>query len=260
MNRNLLYLYRCLFSRGGYGVHSPFAYELLLNVVEERTPYYYYVYLSTLRRMLLSSDKLVEFGGVSYSVRRLFRRVGMSRSESEFFFRISHRCKPRVILSIGSSCGLIPLSLTGYSAGISCVILEESASLSTFVQDFLTDRTAASLQILSGLYDVTLPHALSELPRIDCLVLDRHRDAEYRYAILYRILPSLHTGSICLIRGIRSSVLEYRLWSRLCEWEGTAELGITLTLDLCDVGVLFFDVSLRRRTYRSVLVPSDLDL
>ena len=45
-------LYRCLRYRKGYGVHSPFVYNLITKVIEEKCSYYSFYDIELLRREL----------------------------------------------------------------------------------------------------------------------------------------------------------------------------------------------------------------
>ncbi|NDV63799.1 hypothetical protein [Bacteroides sp. 224] len=68
--------------RCGYGVHSPFAFDLITNVFYEKTPYYAYAHLKK------QEEKVGKRGEPSLKVKRLL-------------FRLVNRTQPSVIVDAG---------------------------------------------------------------------------------------------------------------------------------------------------------------
>jgi len=94
----LLGLYRRLFCRGGFGVHSPFVFDLITNVIEERCEYYFYddIYREYLRR---KSDG----------------RCDITQAEGRLLFRLANRFHPRRILIVGEADSFAAFCLSGYA-------------------------------------------------------------------------------------------------------------------------------------------------
>ena len=72
--------YRC-----GYGVHSPFAFSLITDVIYEKLPYYAYDYLKK------EQKKLVRERGYSKGTQKVNR----------FLFRLVNRMQPAAIVEVG---------------------------------------------------------------------------------------------------------------------------------------------------------------
>ncbi|MDR3268724.1 MAG: SAM-dependent methyltransferase [Tannerella sp.] len=245
-NRSLIY--RRLFCRKGYGVHSPFVFDLITNVIEERHPYYYYQDLATARLQLLRNERPVNCRGRQTTIRKAVRRHCISKKEGELLFRLANRYKPRSVLTVGSSMGLIPLSLTGYASGIRCVTLEREAGLAAPAQSFFQKRADAPVQILTGPYHELFPGSLEMLKRLDCLFIGKEVDVETQHALFLQSLPYMHAHTFCLIGGIRSSSAHYRHWQQLC-----IHPKVTVTVDLHAFGLVFFQPQLHQRTYKSLI-------
>lgn len=71
--------------RCGYGVHSPFAFSLITDVVYEKTPYYAYVALQREER------KMAKERGWDRGVQKVNR----------FLFRLVNRVQPNIIVEVG---------------------------------------------------------------------------------------------------------------------------------------------------------------
>lgn len=95
--------YRYLFCRKGYGVHSPFVYDLITNVIEEKRPYYCYDSLQ--KKYLALRKKNGDF---------------LSRKEYELLFRLANRFKPANSLIVANDNGLSVMYLAASSKDMIC--------------------------------------------------------------------------------------------------------------------------------------------
>lgn len=104
-----LHRYRTALSRRhrsrGFGIHSPFAFNFVLNVLGERLPYYAYGYLHDVRQAVIES---------SHSYLR-HPRV-MSLKNAKMLFRITNYFAPKSILQVGTNYGVSAVSMMSVSA------------------------------------------------------------------------------------------------------------------------------------------------
>ena len=84
-------------TRQGFGVHSPWAYDLIENVINERNPYYAY------EDLYLFWEKAPQY------------MPQYPQSRDELLFRLVNRFNPKFILEIGTGAGVS----TGYLASVS---------------------------------------------------------------------------------------------------------------------------------------------
>ena len=240
---------RRLFCCKGYGVHSPLAFDLLTNVIEERRPYYFYRELDAMRRRLLQSNRTLVRQGGTLSVRNAMRRHGISQKEAKLLFRLSNRCQPLSVLTLGSAMGLIPLSLSGYASDVRCLTLESDVTFAALADAYLPSNIRSRVEIRTGDdYERLLPEALETLSRVDFLYLDRSLDAVALEHVFRRCRSFMHHTSVCIVGGIRTSPAKYRQWRQL----GTYP-EVTLTVDLYTSGVIFFLSDVRRCACRSFI-------
>lgn len=79
----------------GFGIHSPFAFSFVLQVLRERCPYYAYDDISSRRKLALS---------LAADVARHPRIISLKNAK--MLFRIVCYFNPRVMLQIGTSYGV----------------------------------------------------------------------------------------------------------------------------------------------------------
>ena len=100
----------------GHGIHSPFVFDFIKNVLNDKRNFYSYEKVESLRRRLLN-DKTVlqvdDFGAGSTlssskerSISSITRNAAKSKKLSQLLFRIVHYYKPRTVLELGTSLGI----------------------------------------------------------------------------------------------------------------------------------------------------------
>lgn len=100
--------YKTAFNRArrskGFGIHSPYAFRFVLDVLRERLPYYNYAYLYELRRAIIARTSRI----------RRHPRV-MSFKTAKMLFRIANHFMPSVIMQVGTNYGYSTASVMSVS-------------------------------------------------------------------------------------------------------------------------------------------------
>ena len=242
-------IYRKLFCRKGYGVHSPFVFDLITHVIEEKCHFYSYLDISLTRIQLFQNEQFVYYRGKRITVKKAFRQYGISNKEGELLFRLTNYFKPHTILCIGSSLGLTPLYLSRYDSTVQCITLECEPDFTAIATHFLGKEKNSSLQILTGSYLVTLPESIMQLQQIDCIYISKDVEINDLAEIFQQCLPFIHNTTFCVLAGIRSSSEKYHYWKQLCQHP-----SITVTIDLFYTSILFFQPNLNNRVYETILL------
>ena len=230
MRRLIVPLYRRLFCRKGYGVHSPFVFDLITNVLEESRGYYAYTRLHAAHALADPHDRL-------------------PLRDSRWLFRLANRFHPRRLVIVGTGGGLTPLSLTAYvSSGLHAIALEECPTTADTVRTLLHNRTTSPIEVHCGTYETELPNALTEYGRPDCIVLDVPPD---RLASLFDCCAEhLSEQTMLLIRDIHATPLARSTWQALF----CAHPSATVCVDAYTWGIVFFRPGLPRQVFRHIVV------
>lgn len=117
----------------GFGVHSPFAFKFILNVLDEKYEYYAYDKLQQLRINIIERTRK-ENG---------YKPRVISISEAAAIFRIANYYNPQLFLSIGSSYGVAAASMLAVSKRSRMFLYDDNSA----------QNNAAALEILSGYGD-----------------------------------------------------------------------------------------------------------
>ena len=101
--------YRFFRHHGGYGVHSPYAYHLITQVIGERRGYYAYDDIELVRKQLAQQGEW---------------HRDLTAKEGKLLFRLANFAGARQIVQLGSNDGLAALYLTYHSREARCVVVE----------------------------------------------------------------------------------------------------------------------------------------
>lgn len=241
-------LYRSVFRRGGFGVHSPFAFDLITKVIEERYAYYFYGEIDSAYLQLSQDRRDIICEGRRTTVCKAFRKYGVSLKESKLLFRLANCCKSRSILAVGSSMGLVPLCLTGYASASHCIALERENDFAGVAAGLVGKKAPSSTEILLGEYEKQLARILGKPENIDCLYIGREVDIRMQEKIFAQCVPVFGEQSVCIVPDIHASPQRTRHWKILCRHP-----KVTVSVDLCTLGILFFHPRLNRQTYKSLV-------
>lgn len=241
-------LCRQLFCRNGHGIHSPFVYDFITNVVEAKHPYYAYYELYE-QRLELEQGADIPVRKQILTCKKALQTYDVSEKEGRLLFRLTHHYKTKTALLIGSGLGLASLYVTAHAAQLQGMVLESEPGLAAVATNTLDSHIRCNAtQLLAGNYTTTLPTALQQLQQVDFLYWGKGINSKGLEQLFEQCLPYLHPGSVVLVTGLRSSAAKQQFWQQLCKHP-----RITVSVDLYRQGVAFLNPQLHQRTYLSLL-------
>lgn len=240
--KDVLSFYRFLRFRKGFGVHSPFAFNLITNVIEEKYPYYSYERIDIVRRQLLQNGALL--GTTGMSVGRATAKFGIRKSHGQLLFRLANYFKPKQILQIGTGMGLSTLYLTAYSSHVHCIALEEDPGQAEWTHWCLERMGKRNVKVKQGSYDSLLSNTLAHLGTVDFLFFNVPEKAEALYSYFEMSLEHIQPGTVLLIEEIRKSQMMENFW-----YQVKAHPAVVVTFDLYHLGLVFFNKKMYRKDY-----------
>jgi hypothetical protein len=148
-------------SSRGHGIHSPFVFDLITKVLNDKRHYPEYDQVEGLRQQLLS-DKTVlniqDFGAGS-SVTRTDQRTIASIARSaakpkkfgQLLFRMVKMYQPKTILEIGTSLGISTSYLSLANPGSNIITLEGAKEVAAIAKNNFTTLGLQTFPLLKGI-------------------------------------------------------------------------------------------------------------
>lgn len=231
--RKLIWLKR-IRHRKGYGVHSPFAFNLITQVVYETYPYYAYRKLKRLRKELLGGKEALTVTGSHISDPRV----------DELLFRLVNYVSPGTIIEIGTSYGLTTLYLSSAKKQARCITVDKELPENVIAGN-LFKETGANIEFHVDSSFLCLDEILQSVSQADFIFFTVDRDSLKTIRLLFeQCLNSINRGSLIVIKGIHSGREITRWWKEII-----ADNRTGVTFDLYDVGFVFFDKTKIKQHY-----------
>jgi len=229
----------------GHGIHSPFVYDFVRQVLNDQRTFYAYGQVEALRRSLLNNETMIEvedFGAGSAisktnqrSVASIARHAAKSKKWAQLLFRIVNYYQPQTILELGTSLGISTAYMAMANPQARMITAEGSAAIAGQANKNFQSLQLSSIQQVTGNFDDTLPGILKTLPKLDLAFIDGNHRYEPTVRYFNQLLPSLHANSILIFDDIHWSADMERAWNVIKE-NNTVQVSI----DLFFIGLVFF--------------------
>lgn len=233
----------------GHGIHSPFVYSFVREVLRDKRTYPCYQPLAALRRILKTDQRSVEvedFGAGSRVISSSTRRIGdIARSSlktkkySRLLFRMIHAWQPANILELGTCFGVTTAYMASGNKKAQVYTMEGAPDIAKVARHNFSELQLENIELLEGNFDDQLPELLQRLmaenQHLDFVFIDGNHRKEPTLRYFKEILPLLKEDSVIVFDDIH--------WSEQMEeaWEVIkADPKVTLTIDLFFIGVVFF--------------------
>ncbi|MGM9868252.1 MAG: hypothetical protein ACI30R_01325 [Sodaliphilus sp.] len=199
-----IHRYRTAWSRhhrsGGFGIHSPFAFRFVQQVLGERCPYYAYADIKRFRTRAL---EMVPW--------RRRRSAVVEMSTAKMLFRIANFYNPLHLLVVGSRYGVEAASVMavssrseGYLLGISSEAVDQLRAA------FSASSVKPFSDFADGLAHYFAALAEGELPFV---LIHEISDETAYFALKSAILPWMEKEGVLILCHLHDNPLMLRLWN-----------------------------------------------
>ena len=215
MNRLLRFINRKRHS-AGHGVHSQFAFELIMDTIH--TPYSYYCYQD-------NKNKLQQAGLEEYT----------DTKYAQLLFRLTNRFNSKKILEIGSGIGVNTLYLSASS---------KQAKLTCVEQDKEKTKNALSL-LANKVENIILTDVLPiDEWNFDAIVWDLKQHPYNKNEVIEAISKIVKSEGFVVINHINKGKENKEVWQNILQLN-----NLTMSFDLEAIGIGFFKSSLPKLNY-----------
>lgn len=244
-------LYRCIRYRKGFGVHSPFVFNLITKVIEEKYPYYSFYDIELIRKELLFREEKITYSDrqnkglrKNRAIAEIVKREGIKPKHGALLFRLTNYFKSKNILQIGTSMGLSTLYLTSYAKGLKCIALENVPEFATIAEKALSKGGRNPIDLRIGSYNELVPKAVKDFDRLDFVYFNTLHEQQNNLWLFKECMKQAHNDTVFVFEGINANQTMRDLWKEIC-----ACPEVTVSLDLYSLGIILFNKRLHKRDY-----------
>jgi predicted O-methyltransferase YrrM len=242
-------------SHSKFAVHSPFVYDLITKVFKDHTSYPEYKIAETARSQSLRSRRIVEitYYGATPPKKTFLNPLkqvkelagsAISKRSGRLLHRIVKHFAPLNILELGTSIGISTLYIASAAPHAKMVTLEGCASTANLAADNIRKNDLRNVEIYTGEFSRVLPGYLEKYRNIDFAFFDGNHTFKATMVYFNQCLPSAGDNTVFVFHDIHWSKGMQEAWRQIC-----ANGSVTVTIDLFDVGLVFFNKGLSKQDF-----------
>jgi predicted O-methyltransferase YrrM len=242
--RKYLHYYLTASNGKGHGVHSPFVFEFIKFVLNDKNKYDVYDTIEKQRQILLNDKTIIEvedFGAGSTVIKTKQRVVkGIAASSlkpkkySQLLFRMIQFYNKKNVLELGTSFGITTSYLASASNNPAVTTMEGSQSIAAIAQQSFNALQLNNINIIKGDFENTLAPFLVKSNSIDFAFLDGNHRKIPTLQYFAQILSNSTEETIVVFDDIHWSFDMEEAWEEIKNQE-----AVTLTIDLFFIGIVF---------------------
>ena len=232
----------------GHGIHSPFVFDFVTHVLNDRGPYPAWAAIEELRGRLLRDDRVLRIedmgagatvGSASArtgSVRKISdiaRRAAKPRRLGQLLFRIAHHYQPATVLELGTSLGLSTAYLATGATGGRVISIEGSGPVIEAAAENLRSL-GVDAELLQGNFDVLLEPLLNRVGSVGLAFVDGNHRYEPTLRYFHLLMAHMPAPAVLIFDDIHWSAEMERAWAAI-----RADPQVYMTIDLFFIGLVF---------------------
>ena len=252
LTRKYLQYYFSASNAKGHGIHSPFVFDLIKNVLRDKKKYDCYEVIETGRQKLLKQSATIEvedLGAGSGVIKKSKRSVAAIAASSlkpkkyaQLLFRIVNHYRPQTILELGTSFGITSSYLAAGNTNGKVYTIEGSAAIAGIAEKTFKHTGFKNIEIGEGNFNDTLPALLEKLNTIDLAFIDGNHRKEPTLDYFTQLLHCSTPSTILIFDDIHWSHEMEEAWTEIKQHP-----RVTLTIDLFFIGLVFFNPYLKSK-------------
>jgi len=168
--------------RNGHGIHSPFVYDFVANVLFDKKYYPEYNFFKNVRNELKDSDICLEVKEIGAGSKKMHRKTqqvsemvkisSVNKKYGRLLFRLARYYKPASVLELGTSIGLSTIYLSKGCDTSKVYTIEGNKSLCDFAKTLFIKNDLYNIEVLEGLFDEKLKKVVPLLTSFPLIFID----------------------------------------------------------------------------------------
>ncbi|MES1222548.1 MAG: class I SAM-dependent methyltransferase [Bacteroidota bacterium] len=229
----------------GHGIHSPFVFDFIINVLNDKKHYPAYHVVEGVRQKLINDTSEItvnDFGAGSVtgknsqrSVSSIAKNAAKPAKYGQLLYRMVQYYKPQTILELGTSLGITTSYMSLAKPGSDVITMEGAPAITSKASENFRDLQLKNIEIVEGNFDTTLASVTDKMKAIDFAFLDGNHRGQPTINYFNRVLAKTNQFSIIVLDDIHWSSDMEEAWSEIKNHS-----SVKYSIDLFFIGILFF--------------------
>jgi len=238
-------------------MHSPFVFEFITRVLNDKKTYPAYSQVENLRRQMLSDQTLLsvqDFGAGSLvdktnqrSIASIAKNAAKPAKFGQLLYRMVRHYQPTTILELGTSLGISTAYLSLANPGASIITMEGASFIAEKARRNFNTLKLQNVSIKEGNFDQALPTVTSQLSTLDFAFIDGNHRREPTESYFGQLLSVTHNDSILIFDDIHWSQGMEQAWETIKQHP-----AVRCTIDLFFIGIVLFRQEFKEKQHFTV--------
>jgi len=248
------YLLHRLRANSRHGLHSPFVYRLVDEVIYDYNNKDIYNGIENIRSQLLSDNQVItvtDLGAGSHVNNNRQKKVSDIAHNAlkppklaQLLYRLVKDLQPKNMIELGTCLGTTSLYLNSAAPAAELYTLEGCPQTAHVAKGVFGRSNIQDIKQVIGNFDDTLKGVIDSLDQIDFVFVDgnHQKDATLKYFEL--CLPKVHENTLLIFDDIYWSEGMKEAWSII-----KSHPQVTVTVDLFWIGLVYFRKGQRKEDF-----------
>jgi predicted O-methyltransferase YrrM len=238
----LLYRFK---AKNRHGIHSPFVYRLVDEVIYDFDAKKVYTDVENLREQLLIDTRIItitDLGAGSHVNNNRQKKISDIAHNAlkppklaQLLYRLAADLQPRNIIELGTCLGITTIYLQKAAPGAKVYTLEGCPETAGIAKETFKKAGINDVELVTGNFDTTLPGVINNLEQLDFVFVDGNHQKEATLKYFEWCLPKIHENTLLIFDDIYWSEGMKEAWDEI-----KAHPRVTVTIDLFWIGLVFF--------------------
>ncbi|MEJ8818725.1 O-methyltransferase [Lacibacter sp. H407] len=229
----------------GHGIHSPFVFDLVVNVLNDKTNYAAYKEIELQRSLLLGNETIItveDFGAGStkgLTKQRVVQQIAATslkpKKYAQLLYRFVNYFQPTQILELGTSLGITTAYLAKAKPTAVVTTMEGSYTIAKIAEENFQRLLLQNIRIVTGNFDETLASTIASASQsFNFVFIDGNHRKEPTLRYFEQLLAKADSNTVFVFDDIHWSKEMEEAWEHLKQ-----HASVTLTIDLFFIGLVF---------------------
>lgn len=242
-------------SNSRHGVHSPFVYNLVDQVIYDYSVKGYEEEIENQRAILKKDNRLIQLNDVGVgslvkcekqkAVKELASHALKPARVAKLIARLAANTSAATIIELGTCLGITTAYLAKASPLSKLISVEGCPGTSAIARETLDKLNLQSVNLRIGNFDNILPQIIEQEERIDFLLINGNRKKEAALNYFHICLPKVHKKSVLIFDDIYWSEEMKEAWQEI-----KAHPRVNITIDLFYIGLVFFKTDQEKEDFK----------
>ncbi len=226
-------------------MHSPFVYNFIKNVLNDKKDYAPYATIEELRNQLKQDQRKLtirDFGAGSKitpykerSVASIAHTALKPAKYAQLMYRIVQYYHPATIVELGTSLGITTAYLASHP-GVQVTTLEGAGEVAAIARENFSRLQLSNIRLVEGNFDETLLPTLEKTGNVDLAFIDGNHRKQPTIDYFNRLLSHVNNYSMLIFDDIHWSTEMEEAWAYIKQHP-----AVTASIDLFFIGIVLFN-------------------